>query len=432
MEDTMSLEKREGYYRKPENGGVVELAFYGEITSPKLAFIKKIIHKFNIKKTTLTKDGHLRIWNLDEETLDKLLEESKIDGIVCNGAYTKESKKIFCSPLSGMTDDEAFNVRPYANAARSFFANSPTVTGCSHSIQRFYFAGKENDLAEAKDCDVIFLAKPANTFKIFVKNQSDEFFVLSEDIEANKFLSYLEVASKLYGEELSPDDYKNLFFKSLGKLENIPTTEIDDEKNANYELAPLKCHHFGGVIPITFWENCKENMLLRIDRNLNLYICNLQTNKNNESLELLNGTASTRVEQSGVSDRCSICPAGVIEPQEFMNLLLSKLHSLNLVENVLPTFTISGCERCCFTVPREELIFVTQTEVPEGRKQKRYHLIRLHLDNDQELGYIAKENIENYLIKLASLVQAENTDFKTWYEKNKKTFEEITQSYCKE
>ena len=65
----MALEEREGYYLKPGNGLVAELQFFGAMTPADLDFVVESIRKYKINKTTLTKDGHVRMWNMQELSL---------------------------------------------------------------------------------------------------------------------------------------------------------------------------------------------------------------------------------------------------------------------------------------------------------------------------------------------------------------------------
>ena len=138
------------------------------------------------------------------------------------------------------------------------------------------------------------------------------------------------------------------------------------------------------------------------------------------------------MERSESSDRCSICPAGVLDPQAFVSVLLKELRQLHFRDGVLPTFTVSGCERCCYTVPREELIFVTHTDTPEGRKSGRYCKVRLHMDGDKEFGFMPQQNMAEYLMSIGALVQSSGMDFKSWYAKNTEIFEKLTELNCQD
>ena len=85
----MAIEEREGYYRKPGNGLVAELRFFGAMTPENLKFIEDSIRKYKINKTSLTRDGHVRVWNMKEEALDGLLADADAAGIPCKGAYVQ-------------------------------------------------------------------------------------------------------------------------------------------------------------------------------------------------------------------------------------------------------------------------------------------------------------------------------------------------------
>lgn len=452
----MSIEEREGFYRKPGNGLMVELEFFGTMDMTQVAFIADMIRKYRINKTTLTKDGHVRLWNLTEEALDGLLMDAKEAGISCVGAYLKQAVKVYCPALSGMTEGEAFDVRPYADKTREFLGNR-AAEGCGQSIQRFYFAGQESDLADASDCAMVFVAQPDNTFRVLVQDENGEFFTLAQNTEAGRFLSYVQVAVQLYNTGLTRENYSGAFWKAMGELDDairahvdVLHTEIKKTGNGNFtcgprilkqsqeELYAVDCYHFGGVVPIAFWKKLGkavedyEDIVLRIDRHLHLYICNLLAEEVHKPLDMMNDAAFTTVERSESGDRCSICPAGVLDPQAFVSILLKELRQLRFRDGVLPTFTVSGCERCCYTVPREELIFVTQTDTPEGRKPGRYCKVRLHMDGDKEFGFMPQQNMAEYLMSIGALVQSAGMDFKSWYVKNTEIFEKLTELNCQD
>lgn len=452
----MAIEEREGFYRKPGNGLMAELEFFGTMDMTQVAFIADMIRKYRINKTTLTKDGHVRVWNMTEETLDGLLADAKEAGISCVGAYIKQAVKVYCPALAGMTEGEAFDVRPYADKAREFLGDH-AVEGCGHGIQRFYFAGQEEDLDDASDCAMVFVAQPGETFRVLVQDENGEFFTLAQNTEAGRFLSYVQVAVQLYNTGLTRETYSGAFWKAMGELNDaarahvdVLQTEIKKTGNGNFtcgprilkqkqeELYAVDCYHFGGVIPIAFWKKLGkaveeyEDVVLRIDRHLHLYICNLLAEEVHKPLDVMNDAAFTTVEKSEPSDRCSICPAGVLDPQAFVSVLLKEMRQLRFRDGVLPTFTVSGCERCCFTVPREDLIFVTQTDTPEGRKPGRYCKVRLHMDKDKEFGFMPQQNITEYLMSIGALVQSAGMDFKSWYAQNAAIFEKLTELNCQD
>lgn len=453
----MAVEEREGYYRKAGNGLVAELEFFGAMTMAELDFVVESIRKYKINKTSLTKDGHVRLWNMNEEALDGLLEDAKTAGISCVGAYVRQKIKVFAPALAGMEEGESFNVYPYAVRARDYLAGEKNRIKSEHGIFKIYFAGQDKDLDEAKDCGMVFVAQEERTFRVLVQDEQGEFFTLARNTEAGRFLSYLQVAVKLYNTGLTRETYSGAFWKTMGGLSDedrvaveVEPGEITKTGNGNFtcgprvikqkqeELYAVECHHFGGIVPIAFWKKLAkavenyEDIELRMDRNLNLYVCNLLAEEVHQPLDAMTEAAFTKAEKSNVSDRCSICPAGTLDPQAFVSVLLKEMRKLRFYDGVLPTFTISGCERCCFTVPREELIFVTQTETPEGRKPGRYCRVRLHMDGDRELGIMPQQNIAEYLLAVGSMVQSAESDFTTWYQNNTELMEKLTALYCQD
>ena len=115
-----------------------------------------------------------------------------------------------------------------------------------------------------------------------------------------------------------------------------------------------------------------------------------------------------------------------------MTVTLKEMRKLRFYDGVLPTFTISGCERCCHTVPKEDLVFVTQSETPEGRNPGRYCRVKLHMDADKDLGIMPQQNIAEYLMAIGAMVQSAESDFTTWYQNNKELMTKLTDLYCQD
>lgn len=453
----MAIEEREGYYCKPGNGLVVELRFFGAMTPENLNFMVDSIRKYKINKTSLTRDGHVRVWNLKEEALDGLLADANAAGIPCQGAYVRDKIKVFSAALAGGEEKEAFDVRPFADKAREFLKGQEKKVQSKHGILKFYFAGQEEDLCEASDCDMIFVAQAEKTFRVLVRDEKGEFFTLAQKTEAGRFLSYLQVAVQLYNTGLTGETYRGAFWKTMGELDDvqrepveIAAVEVKKTGNGNFTCGPriikqkqedlyaVKCHHFGGIVPIAFWMKLGkaidgyENIVLRMDRGMNMFVCNLLAEEVHNPLDAMTEAAFTRAERSNVSDRCGLCVHGTADPQVFVSVLLKEMRKLRLYDGVLPTFTISGCERCCHTVPKEDLVFVTQSETPEGRNPGRYCRVKLHMDADKDLGIMPQQNIAEYLMAVGAMVQSAESDFTTWYQSNKELMEKLTDLYCQD
>lgn len=451
------MEKREGYYRKPGNGFTAQLQFFGKMTTADLDFVAESIRKYKINKTSLTKDGQVRLWNMQEDALDGLMADAAQAGILCRGAYERPRIKVFSAALAGFAENEAFDVRPYAVAARRFLAGQEEKINSKHGCLKFYFAGSEEDLEQAKDCDMVFVAQEEHTFGVQVRDEVGDFFTLAQRTEAGRFLSYMQVAVKLYNTGLTRETYREAFWNAMGALDDEQRKPVDVAEpvvkktgNGNFtcgpriikqkqeELYAVECHHFGGIVPIAFWKKLAkavtdyEDIELRMDRRLNLYVCNLLAEEVNRPLESMTDAAFTGAERSDVSDRCGICANGVLDPQAFVGVLLKEMRKLHFYDGVLPTFTISGCERCCHAVPGEDLVFVTQTQTPENRKPGRYCRVRLHADGDRELGLMPQQNIAEYLMAVGAMVQSAESDFMTWYQNNRELMEKLTDLYCQD
>ena len=421
-----------------------------------LDFMVNVIRERKLPKTSLTKDGNIRLVNLTEETLEAVLADAEACGIPTAGGYEHPHIKVFSSPLSGMAEGEVFDVRPYADKAREYTRTLQGKTHRKHSVFRIYFAGREQDLTDAADCDMIFLAVEKGLFQVSIRGEEGHLVTLTPKTTAGRFLSYIKAALTLAEPPLSSQDYPGAFWAAMNALsdadradtpvEEIPVTKKGKGdftcgpqvyKQKQPDLYAAICHPFAGMIPVSYWKKLQKilteneylDVELRMDRNRNLYICNLLADEVHLPLTALQETAYTAAERSDASDRCLLCSSGTVDPQLFVSTMLKGLRQLRLHDRVLPSFTISGCPRCCFAVPKEDLIFITQTDVPQDLPAGRYCQVCLHADHDRNLGFISYKNIFPYLMALGSLVQSSGMDFSLWYEQNSEIMKRLTALY---
>lgn len=443
------------YYRKPGNGHVAELLFHGRLTLKDVHLIEELIRIHKISNTSLTSDGNIRILYLKKETLEQVLESCNEFQIAVRGGYQRVPLKVYTAALSGLRPGEELDVRPYADLARQIDVAEQLSSLPKHYRFRVYFAGLETDLAEASDCNLIFLANGSEAFRVLIRQEDGSLFELTEKMICGRFLSYIKIALRLSVKTLSADDYIPAFWKEMQNLTeeersciSVPQTPVTKQGKGDFTCGPFimdqkqkdlyttKAHPYGGIIPIVFWKRLNmvtsemEDVELRIDRSMNLYFCNLLADEAHAPLTALPETAYTDYETSRASDRCSICHGGQIDPQLFVSTMLKELKKLRLKNSVLPTFTISGCGRCCFNIPKETLVFVNQPSKNIGDETLLSVSAHLHMDEkDITLGILPQKNILPFLMAIGSLVQSADSDFYSWYHADPELINKIVGLY---
>lgn len=452
----MTDEIKKIYRSTPENDLVAELCFYGKMDMDQLDFMVTVIRERKLAKTYLTEAGNIRLVHLTPEALDGVLKDARNADIPVTEGSFRPPVQVFCPALSGMKEDEIFDVAPYAAKTREYLQTLPAQTGQDAAAFRIYFAGCEQDLSDAEDCDMIFLAVEKDLFRILIRDTQGILFPLTPKTTAARFLSYVKAALSLRQTERTAEAYPAAFWSAMNALSDDDRADVPVEepviqktgkgdftcgpqvyKQKQPDLYAAVSHPYAGVVPVSYWKKLQTiltgneytDVEIRMDRKRTLYICNLLADEVHLPLTALPETAYTSTERSGVSDRCGVCPAGTADPQLFVSTMLKGLRQLRLTEKVLPSFTLSGCPCCCPDVPREDLIFIMQKESPEDLPEGQYCQVILHADHDRDLGYILYKNAFPFLMALGSLVQASGMIFPQWYPQNMELLPRLTALY---
>ena len=207
----MTDEIKNIYHSTPENGLVAELCFYGKMNMEQLDFMVTVIRERKLAKTYLTEAGNIRLVHLTPEALDGVLKDARTAGIpVMEGGF-RPPVQVFCPALSGIREDEIFTVAPYAAKTREYLQTLPAPAGQTDTPFRIYFAGCEQDLSDAADCDMIFLAVEKDLFRILIRDTQGLLFPLTPKTTAARFLSYVKAALSLKQTERSAETYPAAF-----------------------------------------------------------------------------------------------------------------------------------------------------------------------------------------------------------------------------
>ena len=92
----------------------------GEIDQDKLQFIVESMKKYGISMAHLTTCQTVQLHNLTEREVCQLIEEAWKHGIITRGGGGDFPRNVMCTPLSGVAQDETFNVLPYAKEAADY------------------------------------------------------------------------------------------------------------------------------------------------------------------------------------------------------------------------------------------------------------------------------------------------------------------------
>ena len=97
----------------------------GVITLEQFKLINEIAKKFAEEKIRFTTRQDIQLHSVKLDYLDKVVDELIRAGLTTKGAGGDSVRNVACSPLSGVTQDEAFDVTPYMLEVCNFMLLDP-------------------------------------------------------------------------------------------------------------------------------------------------------------------------------------------------------------------------------------------------------------------------------------------------------------------
>ena len=166
----------------------------GEITKDDIKFIADSIEKYNLSLKHLTTCQSLQFHNLSAEEVCKLIQEAFDYGIITRGGGGDYPRNVMCPPLSGVQQDEYFDVLPYAKEAADYLLGFIKKVKLPRKLKVCFSNSKEN-ITHATFRDLGFVAKENGTFDVYSAGglgRSPRMGVLvATDVVPNQILYYI-------------------------------------------------------------------------------------------------------------------------------------------------------------------------------------------------------------------------------------------------
>ena len=102
----------------------------GNLTEKRLEFLTEAVKDYGVELMKLTTCETVQLHNLKAEQVPVLMEKAIASEIYSRGGGGDNPRNIMMSPLSGVQKGEAFDVKPYAEAAAEYLLS---IAGESHS-----------------------------------------------------------------------------------------------------------------------------------------------------------------------------------------------------------------------------------------------------------------------------------------------------------
>jgi sulfite reductase (ferredoxin) len=188
------------YMVRPRNpGGVITLGEFKAISEIAKKYAKSRIH--------FTSRQDIQFHSVEIDDLNSVLEDLIKVGLTTMGAGGNTVRNVGCSPLSGVSEDDVFDVTPYVKEATNHLMSDPANMNLPRKF-KVAFSNSPEDTANATISDLGFIAKIIDGKKGFevyggggLGGNARAALKLADFIEADEVLYYVQAMKEVFENE---------------------------------------------------------------------------------------------------------------------------------------------------------------------------------------------------------------------------------------
>ncbi|CAB1240184.1 Sulfite reductase [Clostridiaceae bacterium BL-3] len=378
----------------------------GVITLEQFKRISELAEKYAKGKLKFTSRQDIQFQSVDLKDAYPIINSLIEVGIITKGTGGNTVRNVECSPLSGVSTDDVFDVTPYVKAATNYLIKDPTTMNMPRKY-KIAFSNSPEDTGNATISDLGFIAKivdgrrgfevygaggfggsprvalklkdfiPADEILYYIQGLKNVFEVEGDRTNKNKArirFILMRLGEKKFVEELSSEINK---LKEKGGL-NIQVDENEfilhpdakivrdvnvDEKPKNV-LFPQKqegyysvyVHPQSGNLKVeslnkvlAFIENLNYKTSIRVTNTQGFFIRDLKK-KDAEALIEITGsfTSIYNIDNSVTCVGASTCQLGLCLSQNLLKAIKKEFEGTSPeIKAALPRLFISGCPNSC-------------------------------------------------------------------------------------
>lgn len=456
----------------------------GVVSRHDINLVHDFAKRYGLEGIHLTTRQAIQLHGLGIDDVCDIMTEGINEGVYSRGSGGNFPRNVAISPLSGVSQDEAFDVTPYALAVGQHFLSKVYKYRLPRKL-KVAFSNNEQDDPHATAVDLGFMAVKENGkeyFRVYLGGgmgrNSKVSAQISELINPEDVLYHIEAMTLLF---INEGDYQNkakariryimermgkesfieCYKEYLKKIKETENLEINVNKKV-YNKAGIKTdvknsrivsqkqvglysvyvHPVGGQLKLSELERIIrlteniEDVEIRLAMTEGLYIRNLSGKEAENILEATSDIGgTTRLSRSVACIGVPTCQMGVLNSQETLSAIVDYFNSKNLEKDILPSVHISGCPNSCAVHEVGEIGFC-------GKKKKindeLTEVFELHLGGELGVdktkfgsyyGDIKKEEIPEFLHELAIKVSKSNLEFLDFIKDNETDLKEITNRF---
>lgn len=453
----------------------------GQVTKDKLKFIADLIDKYNIDLVKLTTCQSIQLHNLEAADLCEMIEDVWKTGMISRGGGGDFPRNVMASPLSGVQQDENFDVLPYAKAVADYLMMFIKAVKFPRKL-KVCFSNSPLNETHATFRDMGYVSRPDGKFDVYIAgglgNKHRLGIKVAEGIEPSKVLYYAKAMVDTFVEygnytnrsqsrtrflqvTLGADGLKNAYLEKLdsvmaaGDLDIVTEPYVVDKEGdgvrvSGKRIIPQKQNGLyavfyqpvgGKIKPSKFREiynviSDMKDVEIRLTPEEGMYIINCNGSEAGKVLEVTDDGAASLFETSVACIGSQICQVGVGNSQELLDLCVNAIRKENFADGVLPQIHISGCPSSCGAQQIAQIGFrgaIKQS--PDGPKPAfAIYTGGCPYQGKEKLTDFGKsitvEAIPGFLIELGKTVSAQNTTYDKWIAGNQDKLGELIDKYA--
>lgn len=453
----------------------------GEITKSQFQFIVENVEKYNVDMIHLTTCQTVQMHNLDKDTVCALAKDALSHGIVTRGSGGDYPRNVMCSPLSGIEQEEYFDVLSYAKATGEYLLTLIDVIKLPRKLKVCFSNGTDNAV-HATYRDLGFVATKEGRFDVYaagglgvkpkigvkvaghalpedvlyyVKTMVDVF------VEYGDYVNRGKARTRFLQDTLTPEGLVKIYQQKL--TQNMQDCEMKIKpveamitKQGERDLAFAKenkrviaqkqqglfavsFHPPGGILKLPFLKALyrllrdMDEVKIRLTPDQGMYIINLNKEEAQCVLKLTYEDQGTLFEKSTACIGADICQVGIGKSQHLLRACMERVKQESFEDGVLPHIHISGCPSSCAAHQTAALGFrggKKRTETGADFAYAVYENGSSKMGEERfatELGVLFEKDIPQFLVELGRAV----SEKKMTYEQFRKAYPEFVSELVK-
>ncbi|MHC1683145.1 MAG: nitrite/sulfite reductase [Clostridiaceae bacterium] len=377
----------------------------GVVTLEQLKVISNIAKKYGENKVRFTTRQDIQFHSVKIDYIDKVLNELIEAGLTTKGAGGDSVRNVACSPLSGVSKDDVFDVTPYMKEVANYMLVDPS----NLSLPRKYkisFSNSPEDTVNATVSDIGFIAKVVEGkrgFEVYIGGGlgggARVALKIEDFIEEGEALYYVQALREVFAREgdrtnrsrarlrfvrqrIGDEEFVKVFREELKKVKaeenlklNIKINEDTAIYNLNQEEAIFEEKYKNIVFPqkqkgyyslyihpqngnmitddldkvLDYLSTLNYEVSIRLSMTQGFYVRDLKVNEVRELINITKVFSSRfNIENSITCAGPTICNFGINHSQGLLYKLIETFKDKTPeVKDTLPRIFLSGCHNSC-------------------------------------------------------------------------------------